>query len=63
MEENQSVLIHEVLPKEIFLKILRLLNYETLCLARRTCIYWYKIIEQFDLVKSAAGMSSFTSYA
>ena len=52
--QNDFVKIHEKLPIEIFVKILRLLNFNDVCLARRTCKDWKNIIDKFELVEAAS---------
>ena len=39
--------IHEVLPKEIMVFILRKLGYTSIKIAKGTCKQWKKIIEDF----------------
>ena len=52
--QNDFVKIHEKLPIEIFVKILRLLNFNDVSLARRTCKDWKNIIDKFELVEAAS---------
>ena len=55
-EENplRLAVIHDTLPTEIFVKILKLLDFNNILLARRTCKDWKRIIDVFKLVKEAA---------
>ena len=55
-EENPIRLsvIHETLPTEIFVKILKLLDFREILLVRMTCRDWKLIIDIFNLVKEAA---------
>ena len=46
--------IHQILPTEIFVKILKLLDFREILLVRMTCRDWKLIIDIFNLVKEAA---------
>ena len=46
--------IHEIFPLEIIEMVLKNLDYESLCFARRTCRQWQKIIDNFKLLKTAS---------
>ena len=46
--------IHEILPKEIFVMILKKLRYKSINVAIGTCKYWKKVIEDFNLVEIAS---------
>ena len=50
-----SKLIHELLPAEMFVMILKKLGYKSLCNASLTCKKWKKIIYDFKLAKPALG--------
>ena len=50
--------IHQTLPTEIFVKILKLLDFREILLVRMTCRDWKRIIDIFNLVKEAAGKYS-----
>ena len=43
--------IHNVLPQEMFIKILKMLDYETMNIARRVCKKWEFLIDEFKLTK------------
>ena len=47
--------IHELLPTEIFVMILKKLGYKSLCNASLTCKKWKKIIHDFGLMNPALG--------
>ena len=42
--------IHDVLPQEIFVMVLRFLDYRSIITARGTCKTWRSIIDQFHLI-------------
>ena len=46
--------IHEILPQEIFVMILKKLRHKSISVAMGTCKYWKKVIEDFNLVKIAS---------
>ena len=46
--------IHKILPKEIFVNILKRLDVKSIINAKRTCKNWKKIIEDFKLVEEAS---------
>ena len=57
MAENKvldSPKIHEVLPMEVFVNILKKLDYKSITNAKGTCKQWKKIIEDFKLVEAAS---------
>ena len=41
--------IHEIIPKEILVMILRKLNLKSISLARRTCKHWNEVIYDFKI--------------
>ena len=47
--------IHELLPTEILVMILKKLGYKSLSFARFTCKNWKKVIDEFGLAKAALG--------
>ena len=47
--------IHEILPTEIFVMILKKLGYKSLGKAKLTCREWKKVIDNFGLRKFAIG--------
>ena len=47
--------IHEILPIEILVMILKKLGYKSLSFARLTCKEWKKVIDDFGLAKAALG--------
>ena len=53
-KELKLQVVHEILPKEIFEKVLKNLGLESIILAKSTCRYWRKFIIEFDLVKAAS---------
>ena len=46
--------IHEILPKEMFVRVLRFLDFKTISIARKTCKEWKRIIDLFNLSKDAS---------
>ena len=46
-----EVSIHNVLPKEIFVLILKKLAYKSICASSQTCRDWYNIINDFKLIR------------
>ena len=46
-------IIHEVLPNEIFVKVLKNLDHKSTNVARGTCTKWKQIIDKFELRKSS----------
>ena len=54
-DQNRKIIIHEVLPPEIFVKILKKLGYKSICVARGTCQHWKKVIDSHELIKAAKG--------
>ena len=62
MPESKSsnrVVVHEILPEEIFVMILKKLRQKSISVAIGTCQYWKKIIEDFNLVKIASRKLNF----
>ena len=47
--------IHEVIPQEIFVMILKKLGYKSIIDAQLTCKQWKKVIEDFRIIDRAAG--------
>ena len=45
-------LVHETLPNEIFVKILRMLGYKSIKNALATCKRWKQIIDDFKIVEA-----------
>ena len=45
--------IHELLPTEILVLVLKKLSYESIHLAGGTCKYWREVIKNFELLKNA----------
>ena len=43
--------IHEILPQEIFVMILKKLGYKTIVNSRSTCHHWKNVIDDFKIVK------------
>ena len=52
---QKKIVIHEVLPKEIFVKILKRICYNSINLARGTCMHWKNVIDNFNLVEETCG--------
>ena len=53
LEELASeIVIHEVLPNEIFIMILKKLSYSSINISRETCKHWKATIDRFELVKT-----------
>ena len=53
LEELASeIVIHEVLPNEIFIMILKKLSYSSINISRETCKHWKDIIDRFELVEA-----------
>lgn len=46
-----EAVIHDLLPKEMLVKILKELDYKSICIARRTCKFWNEVIVKFEVVK------------
>ena len=51
----QKSVIHNILPQEIFVKILKKVNFECISLARLTCKQWKRVIDAFKIVKAISG--------
>ena len=49
-----EVTVHEILPLEIFEKVLKKLGYKSLKSSRGTCKQWRKVIDDLKLVKYAS---------
>ena len=45
--------IHETLPNEIFVKILKMLGYKSIKIALATCKRWKQVIDNFKIVEAA----------
>ena len=52
---ENKIVIHKVLPKEIFVMILKKLCYKSINLARNTCSHWRNVIDSFNLVEEIWG--------
>ena len=50
VEDSKLVVIHEILPEEIFVMILKMLDFKNLAMARGICSRWRKIINGFELL-------------
>ena len=46
----KPIQFHDILPTEIFIMILKKLNYKSICLARVICKQWKKVIDNFKIV-------------
>lgn len=53
-EKSKPAPIHEILPPEIFEKILKILGFKSIKVARRTCKQWKKFIDDFKLVEAVS---------
>ena len=53
-ELARGIVIHEVLPNEIFIMILKNLSYKSINVSRGTCKDWKDIIDRFELVKEVS---------
>ena len=42
--------IHEIIPEEIFVMILKMLDFKSLTMARGTCTEWRNVIDGFELL-------------
>ena len=51
--------IHEILPQEMFVMILKKLRHKSISVAMGTCKYWKKVNEDFNLVKIASRKLNF----
>ena len=52
-KELKIVVIHEIVPAEIYVKIFKILGYKSISFSRLTCKRWNKIIQDFGLFKMA----------
>ena len=58
-ELKPAISIHEVLPKEIMVIILKKLDYTSIKVAKGTCKKWKEIIDDFRLVENASCMFTY----
>ena len=49
----RELVIHEIIPAEIYVKIFKKLGYKSICFSKLTCKRWNKIIQDFGLFKMA----------
>ena len=49
MASERIAMIHEIIPKEIMVLILKKLDFQTLTTARKVCAKWRNLIHGFDL--------------
>ena len=42
--------IHGIIPEEIFVMILKMLDFKSLAMARGTCTEWRNVIDGFELL-------------
>ena len=47
---SQPSKIHEVLPEEIFVMILKKLDFKSLTMSRGICTSWRRIVDGFELL-------------
>ena len=47
-------IINQVLPIEMFKKILEKLDIKSLCITKQTCKHWKKIVDELKLVEKAS---------
>ena len=50
--ELEQKVIHEILPLEVFVKVLKNLGYKNIRTAKGTCKKWVQIIEDFKIVEA-----------
>ena len=50
--------IHEIIPEEIFVMILKKLDFKSLAMARGTCTKWRNVIDGFELLS----LKNFSKY-
>ena len=50
IEKNQGAKINEPFPDEIFVMILKMLDFKTLANARNICSKWRSVIDGFGLL-------------
>ena len=53
-EKSKPAPIHEILPPEIFEKILKILGFKSIKAAQHTCKQWKKFIDDFKLVEAVS---------
>ena len=53
-EKSKPAPIHEILPPEIFEKILKILGFKSIKAAQLTCKQWKKFIDDFKLVEAVS---------
>ena len=53
-ERTKEAIIHVVLPKEIFEKILKNLGFKSIKAAQLNCKQWKKFIDDFKLVEAVS---------
>ena len=51
--------IHEILPVEVFVNILKRLDFKSIVAAKRICKAWKDVIEKFGLVEMASSKFHF----
>ena len=51
--------IHEILPVEVFVNILKKLDFKSIVAAKSSCKAWKAIIEEFGLVERASSKLQF----
>ena len=51
--------IHEILPQEIIVMILKNLGFKSVTISRRVCHYWNRIIVDFQLAEAASSNFEF----
>ena len=49
-KELKLAAIHEIIPEEIFVMILKKLDFKSLAMARGTCTEWRNVIDGFELL-------------
>ena len=54
LEQKAIHAIHEILPLEIFVKVLKQLGYKSIRTTKGTCKKWVQIIEAFRIVEAAS---------
>ena len=49
IEKSRFAMVHQILPEEIMVLILKKLDYQTLTSAFTVCVKWRELIHGFDL--------------
>ena len=49
IEKSRFAMVHQILPEEIMVLILKKLDYQSLSSAFQVCVKWRELIHGFDL--------------